>query len=114
MTPAEIPPILLEALAVHEAFRRLGFTPDEIFIRPAPPRVYMLVRRSGMEFAVDAGENTVPMHEFGAAWTQAAEWWNAHPPEGEAVWNSSRVRANVVGLITALVDSGFALRGAAT
>jgi hypothetical protein len=98
-----IPPVIREALALHELFRQLGFSSDDIFVtsRPfqlfvsraaeglpthfkpvdAPQRltVFVVVRQGELQFAVpcsymlDAG---VTEEQFVELWTRAAIAWN--------------------------------------
>ena len=104
-------PIIREALAAHEVFRKLGFTPDEIFIRPRPDELFVTVRRSGLEFNFTLGK-----HDFGdvntviALWVAATEWWNMGPEaERTEMYERSETRKTVVPLIVALKAKGFAI-----
>jgi hypothetical protein len=111
MKLADIPPLLKEALAVHEAFRKLAFTPDEIFIHPSTTKLRVVVIRGDNRFAVDVGVNTIPMAEFERTWGEAVEAWNTGKDfEQKAIWENSAVRRDAVGFVVALLDKGFAVR----
>lgn len=105
-------PIIREALAAHEVFRKLGFTPDEIFIRPRPAELFVTVQRGGLEFNFTLGK-----HDLGdansviAEWTAASEWWNNGPEaERTELFERSETRKIVVPLIIKLHAKGFAVR----
>lgn len=111
MRLVDVPPILKEALAVHEAFRRLAFTPDEIFISPSKEKVHVMVIRGAHRFAVCVGENTIPLVQFEDVWMAATSAWNTGVAlEQRAIFENSLVRRDAVGLVMALIDKGFSIR----
>ncbi len=110
MKASDIPDCVREALCAQEAFRRVGFTPDEIYCRPQPDRLFVTLKRSGIEFNADVGRNTVPMADFARVWRASTKWWNEHGKEALVLYEKSELRKNVVSLTVALVARGFNLR----
>src|SRR5438093_1466335 len=47
MTPDEMPRVLLDALAAHEGFRRLGFESKDIYLVLQDGRVFVMLRKDG-------------------------------------------------------------------
>jgi hypothetical protein len=72
MTYDDIHPTFRNALGVHEVFRRVGFTPEDIFVHRNPDgEMHVAVVQGEKRFAVTVG--FVP-HETEEAW---ADDWNA-------------------------------------
>lgn len=110
MIPPTIIPILREALAAHEIFRKLGFSADDIYIRPKPDRLFMTVIR-GAEFNYDLGEHDVEVNSLISQWAAAAQWWNTGDEADRAeLLNTSKIRREVVPLIAALHAKGFSVK----
>ena len=104
-------PIIREALAAHEVFRKLGFTPDEIFLRPRPGELFVTVQRGGLEFNLDLGDHDIDdTNRVIALWAAGADWWNTGPePERRELFDTSEVRKSAVMIIAALQAKGFAV-----
>jgi hypothetical protein len=96
MSPAELCKVLY---TWHEAFRRFGFNPDEIFIYPKildAPTGFIgwgcTLKAQGLEFNVTVGSTWASDDEFGKSWrefvenqktisdTTAKEWWDRYMP----------------------------------
>lgn len=107
---APIHPIIREALAAHEVFRKLGFTPDEIFVRPSP-ELFVTVRRGGLELNLSIGTHAMNVDDTVAAWTAGAEWWNTTNDEAarHELYEGSATRRNLVPLMVVLKNKGFAV-----
>lgn len=107
-----------EALAVHEALRRMEYPSDAIFVAPrqGPTRknLFVLLRFEGKQFAYDVGECLLSDVEFVKAWQAAVRWWNTtakdDTPEHKKIWEESHVRRNSVAFVVAMVDAGFPSR----
>ena len=111
MTAADIHPILREALAAHEVFRKLGFTSDEIFLRPRPGGLFITVQRAGKEFNLDLGKHDLDMVAVIKQWADATVWWNTgDESERQDLLDRSATRLNVVPIIVLLTDKGFVVR----
>lgn len=117
MTDAEYTPPapLLEALCAYEAFRRLGFEPDDLHVvfgdgPDGKLRVGMQARNpfNGVAFVVRVEDplTEAVASDCAAAWVRAAEWWNAGGAMTSA-YENSLIRANSVGLLTALQARGM-------
>lgn len=104
-------PIIREALAVHEVFRKLGFTPDEIFIRPLPSKLFVTVQQAGKEFNLDLGAHDLDTVTVIKQWADASAWWNTGDNgERQEMFETSEVRKNVVLIIVALTEKGFRIK----
>ena len=112
MTGCPFTDLIFEALCAHEAFRKLGFSPDDIYFRPRHDKLFVTVQRGGKEFNFDVGPHQRTMHALIEEWKPAAKWWNEHPDREalKAMYEQSNVRRNVVGLIAALHAKGFAVK----
>ena len=104
-------PILREALAAHEVFRKLGFTPDEIFVRPQPGELFMTVQRTDKEFNLSIGTHDLDTTELIKQWADATVWWNAgDQAEQQDLFERSEARKNVVTIIVSLTSKGFVIK----
>jgi len=112
-------PALREALAVHEAFRRLGFTADEIFLKLGPmhgsPSVHthlqVVLRAQDKAFTVDIDAAAAGVvDDVRASWQALVSWWNSpDTPELERkeLWTSSQVLKDGAAFCLALLERGF-------
>lgn len=109
MTPA-LSPIVREAIAAHGMLTKLGFSNDDLFLRPTNDRLFVTIRRSGKEFNLAVGKHTMDVHRIVAEWTTACAWWNALPQDDRAEFvDASMVRRELVQIVAALQLKGFAL-----
>ncbi len=121
MTPRvlAIPEPLRDALAVHEAFRKLRFTPDEIFIHPTPRGLQVVLRAQEREFVVDVGPRNMGRAayitlcrdpQFVEKWSAAVELWNeGTDEERKSIWRDAPIIERSVEFVTGLVAKGFHL-----
>lgn len=109
--PATLDRILNEAVAAHEAFRKLGFPSDDIFMCKDAANVLAVVLKSqGKEFILTVGEVDEPDHVWQARWTEKATWWNTAPDaEKLPVYAESAVRRNAELLVGCLLQKGFVI-----
>lgn len=110
--PANIPPIIREAIAAHEHFRILGYPPEDIYFAPRARDLHVAVKHNGEYFHLRIGEHNTSIVELCEQWKQAAAWWNANAngPDKEAckeLFETSLVRREAVNIITALALKGF-------
>lgn len=102
---------LLEALAAHETLRKLGFTPDQIFIHQNPPPmldIAVVLRHQGKQFAITVGRYVAD--DWLAKWKELVELFNSRRlPEAEfqAFYNGSLTGSNHVSLLLALDRKGI-------
>ena len=87
-----------EALAAREGLRKLGFSADDIYVRPQSMRkglvmVHIFLDIKGEEFniLIDAFDGCPK--EFEDQWRAAAEWWNNKATDRELmeIWDNSRM-----------------------
>lgn len=92
MTVEDIPLIFREAMALHEAFRRMGFEPEEIHVRYVKNDFLLGVIVDGkegfMRLGILSGMSTL---EFTNRWEFYSEWFNneADSAELHAIWVNS-------------------------
>ncbi|MDP3766879.1 MAG: hypothetical protein Q8S13_02585 [Dehalococcoidia bacterium] len=125
--PASAP--LLEALCWHEAFRRLGYLPSEIFVAYVEngtdpdsgysgPGVAVVLRYAGKQYAVIVPDPKLEAlaegsaedvdRRFVAAWSPATAWWNsAQHEELTPIWEKSRPVCNGTLLVMSLTARGI-------
>ena len=109
------PAPLLEALCAYEAFRRLGFGPDDLHavFGDGPDgklRVGMQARNpfngATLVARVEEPLTEAVADNYATAWIRAAEWWNAGGAMTSA-YENSLIRANSAGLLTTLQACGL-------
>jgi len=109
----DIPACLREALAAHEALRRLGFRAEDIFVAYHANGIFVELHAQGMEFSVGCGmcEPWITQEKFVELWTRAANAWNDDAQMSSTtrrrIYEESHVRNNGARLVVALVDKGF-------
>lgn len=106
-------PSIREALAMHEALRRLGFPSEAIYLHlPDVSQVRVVLQHEGRTFAYDAGNRgELSRAEYARQWEEAAAWWNAEgsTAEKEAIYAGSGIYNQAVRLIRVLRQKGFSL-----
>ncbi len=109
MTPAELHPAIREALGAHEGFRRLGFYPAQIFIKPAAGQLFITVKRDGLEFNACMGSCDLHIDELRSQWGAAVQWWNgpATEEQRDEIFRAALTTKDSVGVIFALMSKGF-------
>lgn len=117
MTDTEYKPPapLLEALCIYEAFRRLGFGPDDlhaVFGEAPDGKLHIGMRArnpfTGKTFVLGAKEPlaTVTADNHVQEWERAAMWWNTTGASTDAYENSN-VRKHGGQLVAALMFAGL-------
>lgn len=97
-----------EALMAHEAFRRLGFPPDDIFVGLEDGQMLVVPVRGDLRFNLEVGAFEGTREEWLAAWDLAVQTWRAMPEtECKEMWEASKVKAKGVDLVIAMVVKGF-------
>lgn len=111
MTLESYPRPLLEALAAHETLRKLGFTPDQIFMHHNPPPtldIAVVLRHQGKQFAITVGGYAED--DWVDKWKELVALFNSKQiPEAEfqAFYDTSITGANHVSLLLALQQKGI-------
>ena len=108
MNLLEQPQALREAVAVFEAFRRLGFPSSAIYLVPSHGSVAIRVVWEGNDFTVTCGPAPGTAEEIAAQWTEIA---SAIPTVPEShldhVYVNSLVRRQSVDMLVALQAKGL-------
>lgn len=107
--------VLEEALCWHEAFRRLGFQSEDLFIAADPEDIMVILRTQGLEFVGLAGPYAGPKENLMELWERKTEEWNSIPASTgwhDRLWNKSFVANHSSELCLKLVKKGFALPAA--
>lgn len=104
---------LNEALAVHEAFRRLGFPADELFFAVYKDGLAVELRQGEREFVVRVAKPLgVDSALLTAAWTTKVEWWNTIATEEQraSIWQASQVANGGAVFVLGLAAKGFTFK----
>jgi hypothetical protein len=115
MTEADLPVAepFREALAVHEAFRRLHIPAADIFVDLDPRRMVVEAKQNGQSFAFAVGPSSLSPADMLIAWQEAVRWWNdgglAREPDRERLRDNSAVFLNAALFVAALIKHGFQL-----
>jgi hypothetical protein len=111
--PDNVLPAFREALAVHEAFRRLGFIPDQLFVTlDSESQLFVILKHRGQDFAVCCGELSLTEAEFHEQWPALITAVNAgYMTEADmtSIWTNSYVYQNKVRFILAIKAKGIAI-----
>jgi hypothetical protein len=109
----EVSEVIREALCLHEAFRRLGFPSEDIYVLgPQAGRIGVAVQKTGKSFAVEVGQQCHLSDEaFEKLWDRAVVWFNEEASEDELqeMWENSKVLKNSTLLVSELQARGFPL-----
>ena len=109
-----------DAWVMHQLYRKLGFTPDEIYfdcldtIDRGPQCVLVSVKREEKTFMFNIGHVETPPEATYEIWSNFALHMNQAPDaELQAIWEASEVQQKLprMELILRLVDKGFMLTG---
>ena len=98
---------------MHEALRRLGFSPDDIHPRPdlidgatGAAVVGLVLSTQGKYFTLTDGP--YPKEPFARDWEAARVAWNAAPNEDAfAVYEASGIAWRAVELVAAITNKGI-------
>lgn len=106
-----VSPAMREMLATHDAFRKLGFTPDDIFVHyNSDGTVLVAVHgKDDREFAVTCGHVDLSREGFVREWTRVVEAVrSASFPQADLdrMWIESLVYRERVTFVASLVAKG--------
>lgn len=113
MKLAELPQVFREALAYHEAFRRIGFAPDQICVRFHEGAMAVVLKADGKTFTCAAPGPLLDMDRpmFLREWARAVDTWTAATEaECALVWNESFVCNNSAAFTLALISQGIQIK----
>jgi hypothetical protein len=105
-------PVVREMLAVHEAFRKLGFESDDIFVMLDDPdgHAKVILRAQGKQFIVRMdGEWHASVKDRMKAWEKAVEAWNGTMTDDDRqeIWQGSHIVENTAAFVIMLDSKGF-------
>lgn len=116
------PAVLLDARCCHEAFRRFGFSADDIFMHvaqnvdaPGTPWLFAVLKAQGKTFTITVGplEGLEP-EELLRLWTALAADFNARDRQDAElieIWENGLVwRLGPANLAVGLANKGFTFR----
>ena len=107
----DFPRPFIEALAAHETLRKLGFTPDQIFIHrnPAPHLdIAVVLRHLGKQFVITVGQYAA--EDWLEKWSEVVNLYNSKQiPKSEldAFYETSITGSQHVTLLLALDRKGI-------
>ena len=109
--------VFREALAAGEAYRRLGFRPDDIYLvaKPLGPSgclhaVELQLITQGKRFALECGTIGKPNEWLQQRWAEAVDYWNTAPePVRSKIYAESRAREASLRIVLTLRSNGFVL-----
>jgi len=104
-----------EALAAQEGLRKMGFSSDDIYVRPQAVRerfvaIHMFLEVQGIEFNILVDVFDGCAAEFTDQWKKAAHWWNnvGTDEQLDEVWkNSTMFRSGAEALAAQLRKRGI-------
>lgn len=107
-------PAIREALAAHEGLRRLGFPPEDIFLRPQTIKkgihlIHVHLRVQGHEFNIAVAAFDGEEDELQKQWEKAVTWWNTEATDAQLdeIWSSSMMYRNGQELVAQLLSRGI-------
>jgi hypothetical protein len=111
----DIHPTFREAIAAFELFRRMGFTPDQIFWHlngnePLERRyMFAMLKAQGKEFNFRLGIVKLSWEEWQREWVKLSEYFTDEMPQSlrDRIFNESEAYSQRVPLLAAIVKKGF-------
>lgn len=106
---------ITESLAAHEAFRQMGFSPDQIFVmynlneEQEQPAIFVVVRAVDLDFKLEISKTDMTVDQFEADWKVAADLFNETAPleDVKKLWQGSMVRAKMESIREAVRKKGL-------
>lgn len=103
-------PVIRRLLAVHEAFRKLGFPAADLYVEVYQNAVQFICKKGTERFTVDIARGDLKPEVIRAEWILAVEWWNSNATtdaERAAVYADLWLVGSPVQLCAALTARGF-------
>lgn len=130
MKLSTIHPTFQEALGTHEAFRRCGFSPDDIFWhlnpdpsypagtdtfgKPGTREMFVVLKTQGKDFSVNVGKVRMSHEEWEVAWKAvctAVLERKVSDSDFQVMWESSMAYRDKVGFVLAIGAKGIEIPG---
>lgn len=100
-------------LAAYEAFRRLGFKPEEIFFTYFTDRIAMVLRTQGKEFIANCGarSDVLTDQDILNIWNERADKWNGGMSQLERmqIWNGGMPVEALISMTLAIKNLGISI-----
>lgn len=112
MRVAELPTIFQEALCMHEAFRRMGFTPEQIFLEtsseaPDARSFFVTVHAAEGNVGVLIGLCNLSTEEVSAGWIEAVNTYHEGTDDDlNDLWEHSTAARNLDSIVVSLAFRG--------
>ncbi len=111
----EVAAMLREALCCHEAFRKLGFVSDQLYLESGLSlsgsgvrHVFVTIKTIPDDFRVWVGTTERTVTELAAEWTAAVEAFNTGSEEElQALWDASIASQNLKVLAVTIAAKGI-------
>jgi len=108
----ELRPLMKEAWAIYEAFRRFGLSSDQIFLILTNDRIFMQAVQEEKEFGILLGFITPDLttKEIEQEWAEACQAIKtATYPDLKQVWENSKIYSRLADVVLAMEEKGFKL-----
>lgn len=103
-------PIFREALATHEAMRKLGFLPENIFASIGSGSLFVEVETLGKRFSIRIGQMPLSFEKFSAVWTEATHAYNSgSDDELYEIWDHSLIRRELPKIMAKMKEKGIVI-----
>lgn len=116
MDLSSVPSAFKEAVGTFEAFRKLGFTPDEIKYHLNPDgNMFVLLEAQGKSFAVAVGQVSMTVEQWKQAWSDlitAINDGSVPQQDLDAWWACCRPHIEAAAFLEALIMKGIDLPNA--
>lgn len=103
--------VIEQVWSIHEAFRQLGFRPDEIFVEPSSlGRLHVRLMSQKKEFRVDIADPVTQPNRFIVEWTTFLGMLRTGAVSQEdlkRIWSRSEISKRREELVRALQAKGF-------
>jgi hypothetical protein len=106
----DIHPAFRNCLGYFEAFRKLGFRSEDIFVFLLRGSAYVMLRTQGKEFVCAAGPMDLPKERFTSEWEKVAIALNYREiPDGDflRIYTECEAYTDSVGFMVALSAKGI-------
>lgn len=107
------PPEYCQALAYWHAFRRLGYSTDDIYLQlsnidDSTGMLQIVLKYNGNDFTISVAQVPYDQNKVMQVWEKACDYWrNTTEKNRQGIWRSSDVLKNSVEFAMALSNRGF-------
>lgn len=110
MRLADAHPEIRRCLGAYEAYRKIGYRPEEIYFSTFADGVGMVLRHAGLQHVCAWPWPDMPA-DVVARWEEAGNLWNGGSTEQEKqdLWDEWLRRNDTVAFVMSLADAGLPL-----